>query len=81
MGRVLKGKRLLLFRKLALAAGVEDDTLFGQMCERFRILGYAEPSGQFPVSLKPASLSEHELRESSPWIRGVLKKPDSRESG
>ena len=80
VGRVLKGKRLLLFKKLASAAGVEDDTLFQQMCEGFKILGYAEPSGQFPVSLKPASMSEHELKRASSWIRGMLKKPDSRES-
>ena len=80
VGRVLKGKRLLLFKKLASAAGVEDDTLFQQMCEGFKILGYAEPSGQFPVSFKPASMSEHELKQASSWIRGMLKKPDSRES-
>ncbi|CAE7239837.1 unnamed protein product [Symbiodinium sp. CCMP2456] len=75
VARVLKGKRLLLFRKLAQAAGVQDDGLFQQICDGFKILGYAEPCGQFPVSIKPASMSEQELKQAAPWIRGMVKKP------
>ena len=50
------------------------------MCEGVRILGYAEPSGQIPVSLKPASMSEHHLRQAPPWIRGMFRKLGSREA-
>ena len=77
---VLKGKRLLLFRKLAQAAGIEDSNLFQEVCDGFRILGYAKPSGQFPVAVKPASMGEHELQDASRWIRGMLRKPGHAES-
>ncbi|CAE7026696.1 unnamed protein product [Symbiodinium sp. CCMP2592] len=73
--RALSGKRLLLFRKLACAAGVEDPTLFQEICDGFRILGYSHPSGQFPVSFKYASMSESELRGASKWVRAMLKAP------
>ena len=77
---VLKGKKLLLFRKLARAAGVEDSHLFQAVCEGFRILGYAKPSGPFPVAVKPASLGEQELQDASQWIRGMLRQPGHAES-
>ncbi|CAE7793477.1 unnamed protein product [Symbiodinium sp. CCMP2592] len=80
VAQVLKGKRLLLFRKLAVAAGVDDPSLFQEMCDGFRVLGYAKPSGQFPVAFKHASMAEAELKAAAPWVKGMLRAPDCRES-
>ncbi|CAE7670291.1 unnamed protein product [Symbiodinium sp. CCMP2592] len=51
-----------------------------EMCDGFRVLGYARPSGQFPVAFKHASMTETELKAAAPWVKGMLRAPDCRES-
>ena len=52
---VLRSKKLLLFREMLTDAGVNDATLVNEMCDRFRLVGDLNPSGQFKQQLKPAA--------------------------
>ena len=70
---VLAGKRLVLFGRLLQWAGVEDAGLVKEMAGGFRILGHAEPSGQYPVVYKPAALMEEDLKMLAPWLRSKVE--------
>ena len=70
--RVLEGKRLLLFKEMALEAGVGDETLFDELTAGFGLTGRMPPSNQFPAKLKPATISVQQLRESSVWARKAI---------
>ena len=72
VARVLKGKRLLLFKEMALEAKVNDETLFEELTSGFGLTGRMPPSNQFPAKLKPATISVQQLRDSSIWARKAI---------
>lgn len=64
---VLATKRLLLFKEMMSDAGVEDQQLFDDMRNGFRLVGDLQPSGQFQPQWKPASLDIEQLKQTSFW--------------
>ncbi|CAL1168692.1 unnamed protein product, partial [Cladocopium goreaui] len=72
VARVLEGKRLLLFKEMAVDANVGDETLFQELTEGFRLTGEMPQSKQFPAKLKPALISVQQLRESSVWAKKMI---------
>jgi hypothetical protein len=81
---VLQSKRLLLFQEMLHDAGVQDDTLFSDMCNGFRLVGDLQPSGQFQSQWRQASLGVEQLRQTAIWAQRAVvssckKKADDRE--
>lgn len=70
--KVLESKRLLLFKEMALDAGVGDENLFSELSQGFRLTGVMPQSNQFPTQWKPAMISVEQLRESSVWARKMI---------
>lgn len=67
--RILKDKRLLLFKQMCQDAMVEDDGLLELMVSGVKLTGQAEPSGQFETEVKPPALSNVQLMKSSKWTK------------
>eukprot|EP00435_Cladocopium_sp_Y103_P048940 s2442_g14.t1 len=72
VSEVLKGKRLKLFQQMCIDAGVDDESLFGELTSGFKLTGPMQPSGQFPRKLKPAAITVKQLRESSAWSKKMI---------
>lgn len=70
---VLHGKRLLLFKEMALEAQVGDETLFDELVEGFSLTGDMPESKQFPTKLKPALISVQQLKESAVWAKKMIQ--------
>ena len=70
--KVLKGKRLLLFKEMAEEAKVGDKLLFDELTSGFRLTGTMPESSQFPAKLKPAAISVQQLRESAVWAKKMI---------
>ena len=69
---VMKSKRLLLFQEMMRDAGVEDEQLFFDMCQGFKLVGDLDPSGQFPHQFKPASLDVEQLKQTAKWAQKAV---------
>ena len=69
---VLKGKKLLLFEKLAAEAGIVDDELMTNLREGFPLTGKIGATGRWRRELKPASMGEQEHRLAAKWIRAEV---------
>lgn len=70
--RVMKSKRLLLFKRMLEDSGNCDADLFKCMVEGFPLVGHIQFSGQFPRQWKPAALSMEALKKSSTWSRKAI---------
>ena len=71
--KVMGTKRLLLFRQMMQDAGVQDEHLFEDMVNGFRLTGTLPPSGLFPPKYKPATVSVDELRRTSEWTKHLIE--------
>ena len=71
--KVMGTKRLLLFRQMMQDAGVQDENLFEDMVNGFRLTGTLPPSGLFPPKYKPATVSVEELRRTSEWTKHLIE--------
>eukprot|EP00435_Cladocopium_sp_Y103_P010164 s6141_g2.t1 len=69
---VLHNKRLLLFKEMAIEAGVGDDNLFDELVSGFALTGQMPESRQFPSKLKPAVISVEQLKESAVWAKKMI---------
>ena len=72
VGKVLQGKRLLLFKRLLEESGYEDKNLFEDMIAGFPVVGIAAPTGVFEKRIKPPLVSVEELRRSAAWKRHAV---------
>ena len=71
--KVMGTKRLLLFRQMMQDAGVQDEHLFEDMVNGFRLTGTLPPSKVFPPKYKPATVSVGELRRTSEWTKHLIE--------
>eukprot|EP00435_Cladocopium_sp_Y103_P059286 s1864_g21.t1 len=72
VGHVMASKRLLLFKEMMHDAGVQDDSLFQEMCSGFKLVGDLQPSGQFEPQWKPAALGVEQLRQTAVWAQKAV---------
>ena len=71
--KVMGTKQLLLFHQMMQDAGVQDENLFEDMVNGFRLTGTLPPSGLFPPKYKPATVSVDELRRTSEWTKHLIE--------
>ena len=69
---IMKDKRLLLLAEVLRDAGVNDRYLVDDLTQGFRITGELRPSGLFPRILRPAALSQDDLRATAKWSKHVV---------
>ena len=69
---VLKGKRLLLWRKIAEEVGWADMTLFDQIEQGFELVGHRPASGIFPLEMRPAEQTPEQLMRRSGFLKSSL---------
>ena len=69
---VLKGKRLLLWRKIAEEVGWPDMTLFDQIEQGFELVGHRPASGIFPLEMRPAEQTPEQLMRRSGFLKSSL---------
>ena len=67
--KVLKEKRLLLWQKLLQIYQYDDLKVFDLMARGVELVGQHDTPPCFPELLKPASLTEDQLRSSAVWRR------------
>ena len=65
-------KRLLLLAEVLRDAGVDDKYLVEDLTQGFRITGELRPSGLFPRILRPAALTQDDLRATAKWSKHVV---------
>jgi hypothetical protein len=70
--KVLRGKRLLLFKQLLEEAGYPDTSLADDIAKGFDVVGDTPRSGIFQRQLKPALTSVAELKGNSEVVRQSL---------
>ena len=69
---VLKGKRLLLLKRLLDEVGYQDPTLFTELCQGFRLTGQLPSTPEFPqTKLRAATLSRDQLWSTARWAQAV----------
>ena len=71
---VLKGKRLLLWRKIAEEIRWPDMSLFDQIEQGFELVGHRPASGIFPLEMRPAEQTPQQLMRRSGFLRTSLLK-------
>ena len=69
IAKVLKGKRILLWRKLLEEAGYEDLEVVDETIEGFSLVGAATVSKSYPLGPAPAQQSVDQLKEQAVWRR------------
>ena len=75
VARILKGKRLLLFKRLLGEEGYADTHLFEDLTSGFALTGMGRKSNVFVPQLRPMLITEQELMQSSKWsVRAALAK-------
>ena len=73
VARVLKGKRLLLFKQLLLESGFpEAEQLVAEMSRGFDLVGKTSTSGCLDKLIRPATTAVSDLAKSSVWNRKAL---------
>ena len=68
---IMAGKRLLLLRELASAAGSKDTGLHKLLTEGTHLTGVTSPSGELFKRVVPAQVTEQELRTQAQWQRAA----------
>ena len=61
IAKILKGKKLLLFREILLDFGYPDESLVQNIIEGFALTGWAEPSNFFRPHVRPPSIDLKQL--------------------
>ena len=69
IAKVLKGKRILLWRKLLEEAGYEDLEVVDETIEGFSLVGAATVTKAYPLGTTPAQQSVDQLKEQAVWRR------------
>ena len=69
---VLKGKRLLLWRKIAEEVRWPDMSLFDQIEQGFELVGHRPASGIFPLEMRPAEQTPEQLLRRSGFLKTSL---------
>ena len=69
---ILKKKRLLLFERMCIDAGVQDEGLTELMVAGVKMTGRGADTGQFPQEERPRTLSDEQLMRSSRWTRRMI---------
>ena len=69
---IMQDKRLLLLAEVLRDAGVDDKYLIEDLTQGFRITGELRPSGLFPRILRPAALTQDDLRATAKWSKHVV---------
>ena len=69
IAKVLKGKRILLWRKLLEEACYEDLEVVDETIEGFSLVGAATVSKSYPLGPAPAQQSVDQLKEPAVWRR------------
>ena len=70
--KVMESKRLILFREMLTDAGVEDKSLFSELCSGFRLVGDIDASGHFTKQFKPAVLGVEQLQQTAIWAQKAV---------
>ena len=66
---VLKDKNLLVWQELMKQTGFDDESLFEELTQGFRLCGQARASGAFPLGHRPAQQPIEELKKQAEWHR------------
>ena len=66
---VLKGKRIILWRRLLKDTGYPDLAIADMVTEGFRVTGLAAPSGVYAADLRPPSIPRSDLLRAGRWLR------------
>ena len=61
IAKILKGKKLLLFREILLDLGYPDESLVQNIIDGFALTGWAEPSNVFRPHVRPPSIHLKQL--------------------
>ena len=69
LARVLKGKNLLVWKKLMEQTDFNDPTLFKELTNGFKLTGQACASPQFPKGFVPMQQTPEELQKKAVWLR------------
>ena len=69
---ILKDKRVLLLKRIAMDIGWVDMKFFDEMCEGFKLTGLQDPSGIFPLEPRPMEFSPAELDDAMRFLRPAL---------
>ena len=69
IAKVLKGKRILLWKKLLEESGYEDLEVVDETIEGFSLVGAATVSKAYPLGPMPAQRSVDQLKEQAVWRR------------
>eukprot|EP00435_Cladocopium_sp_Y103_P041941 s3762_g11.t1 len=69
MAKLLKGKRLLVWKELMQQTGFDDPSLFDEMLSGFKLVGQAKVSPQFPRGFASMQQTPDELKHKSVWMR------------
>ena len=70
--KVLSTKRLVLFRRMLVEAGHEDDGLVENIKNGFDLVGDIPKSGVYKKRVKPATITSDELRSSAKRTRKAI---------
>ena len=69
LAKVLKGKNLLVWKKLMELTAFDDPSLFEEMTSGFKLVGQARTSPQFPKGFVSMQQTPEELRSKAIWLR------------
>ena len=69
---ILKDKRVLLLKRIAMDIGWVDMKFFDELCEGFKLTGLQDPSGIFPLEPRPMEFSPSELDDAMKFLRPAL---------
>ena len=69
VAKVLKGKRLLVWKKLLVESGYEDSQVVDEAIAGFPLVGASTVSDAFPRGATPAQQSVDELKRQAVWRR------------
>ena len=70
---VMRGKRILLLKKLAYEVlDWPDKNLIDDLCSGFKLVGQAPATGVFRVQPRPGNISEEELMKQSKFLRPAI---------
>lgn len=69
IAKVLKGKRILLWKKLLEESGYEDLEVVDETIEGFSLVGTATVTKAYPLGPTPAQQSVNQLKEQAVWRR------------
>ena len=69
--RVIRRKRIRLFKEMLKKAGIKDKRLVEDLVQGIELIGNAEFSAQFPPKSKPARFTRTQVQKASKWTRRV----------